>query len=250
MMTGLRPTGRAVLCKTPVMVRGVLLDFYGTVVAEDDDIVAAICRDVAACAAVPVTPAQVGAAWWQAFQAAMAAPGFRTQREIAVASLTEVAARWACRGDPARWCERQFAYWRKPRMLVGSRAFIDACELPICVVSNIDRHDLEAALKYHRLTFSAVVTSEDARAYKPAPAMFRRALAALDMHPDDVVHIGDSLTADVAGAHAVGLSAIWVNRRGRKVPSGLAACRVVESLDELGSLPSARGPVLPDLPNL
>ena len=55
------------------MLKGLLLDFYGTVVEEDDDLVAAICRDVAASAVVPVTPTQVGAAWWQAFQAAMAA---------------------------------------------------------------------------------------------------------------------------------------------------------------------------------
>jgi 2-haloacid dehalogenase len=218
------------------MIKGLLLDFYGTVVEEDDDLVAAICLDVSASAAAPVTPKEVSAAWWQAFQAAMAAPVFRSQRAIAVQSLAEVAAKWECRGDPAEWCERQFAYWRKPPMRAGSRAFLEACELPICLVSNIDRDDLEAALEYHGLTFTAVVTSDDARAYKPAPAMFARALEALDLAADDVVHVGDSLTADVAGAHAAGLAAIWVNRKGRVAPADSPAFDVVDSLAGLASM--------------
>ncbi|QSB14720.1 HAD family hydrolase [Natronosporangium hydrolyticum] len=232
---------RVVLHDAARMVKGLLLDFYGTVVEEDDRVVAAICHDVAASTAVQVTPAQVGTAWWRAFQAAMAASDFRSQREIAVASLAEVAMTLECRGDPAGWCERQFAYWRRPPMRAGSRAFLEATDLPICIVSNIDRDDLEAALEYHGLAFTAVVTSDDVRVYKPAPAMFQQALAALGLDGDHVVHVGDSLTADVAGAHAAGLAAIWVNRRGREAPPWLAARHIVESLTELGPMLSVHG---------
>jgi 2-haloacid dehalogenase len=213
--------------------KGILLDFYGTVVDEDDEIVAAICAEVAACAGVSVTAEQVGIAWWQAFQAAMAAPVFRTQRQIAVDSLAAVAERFACRGDPARWCARQFAYWRLPPMRAGSQAFLESCDLPICVVSNIDRADLEAALRQHGLRFAAVVTSDDVRAYKPASPIFRRALESLGLAADEVVHVGDSLTADVAGARAAGIASIWVNRRGRPVPVDLAAIRVIDDLADL-----------------
>src|SRR6266508_378303 len=58
------------------------------------------------------------------------------------------------------------------------------------VVSDVDRDDLVAAMAHHGLAFSAVVTSEDAGAYKPARAMFTRALAALALDAKDVLHIG------------------------------------------------------------
>lgn len=56
---------------TAVVIRGLLLDFYGTVVEEDDEIVASICARAAASGAGTVTAEQIGAAWWQEFQAAM-----------------------------------------------------------------------------------------------------------------------------------------------------------------------------------
>ena len=107
------------------------------------------------------------------------------------------------------------------------------------MVSNIDRAVLEAALEWHGLAFAAVVTSEDVGAYKPARAMFQQALVAIGRHADEVVHVGDSLTADVAGAHAAGLAAIWVNRKRRPVPAGLTAVGVVESLAGLAPLLAA-----------
>lgn len=65
-------------------------------------------------------------------------------------------------------------------------------------MSNIDRADLEAVLACHGLSFAAVVTSEDVGAYKPSPQVFRRSLAMLGMRAGEVLHAGDSLSADVA----------------------------------------------------
>jgi len=49
---------------------------------------------------------------------------------------------------------------------------------------------------------------------KPAPAIFRAALEAAGCQPGQAVHIGDSLTHDIAGAQGVGIYSIWINRRG------------------------------------
>jgi putative hydrolase of the HAD superfamily len=48
---------------------------------------------------------------------------------------------------------------------------------------------------------------------KPAPAIFRAALEAAGCQPQQAVHIGDSLTHDMAGAQGVGIHSIWLNRR-------------------------------------
>jgi 2-haloacid dehalogenase/putative hydrolase of the HAD superfamily len=215
------------------VIKGLLLDFYGTVVEEDDEVVASICARAAASAPGVVTPAQVGGAWWRAFQAAMAASVFRPQRVIAVDSLAVAMAATGCTADPAALCEEQFQFWRTAPLRAGSREFLDSNDLPVCVVSNVDRADLEAALSYHRVSFAAVVTSEDVRAYKPSPRMFRQGLAALGLQVDEVLHVGDSLTADVEGAQGLGISAIWVNRRQRPVPGDMDPANVIGDLADL-----------------
>lgn len=215
------------------MIKGLLLDFYGTVVEEDDEVVAAICVRAAAGAGGTVTPGQVGAVWWQAFQAGMAASPFRAQRALAVDSLATALTATGCRADATALCEEQLNFWRSAPLRAGSRAFLDSVDIPVCILSNTDRAELQAALDHHGLSFTAIVTSEDVGAYKPSPRMFQRGLAALGLQPDDVWHVGDSLTADVAGAQAAGIVPIWVNRRQRPAPDGLASVRAIGALTEL-----------------
>src|SRR4030067_31383 len=65
-----------------------------------------------------------------------------------------------------------------------------------------------------RLASDALITSGATRRYKPRPAIFEAALQALGMPAQDIVHVGDSLTADVAGAGRRGVRAVWRNRSG------------------------------------
>lgn len=217
------------------MIRGLLLDFYGTVVEDDDEVVASICARAAASGSGAVTAEQIDAAWRQAFRTATGASPFRRLREIAVASLAAALSATGCTADAAGLCEEQVRFWRTAPLRPGTRAFLDTVDLPVCVVSDIDRADLEAVIGYHGLSFTALVTSEDARAYKPSPLMFRRGLAMLGLRAEEVVHVGDSLTADVAGAQAAGIGAVWVNRRGRPVPDGIGATAVIGNLADLAA---------------
>jgi putative hydrolase of the HAD superfamily len=69
-----------------------------------------------------------------------------------------------------------------------------------------------------------VVTSADVGAAKPDAAVFRRALQLARVEPDGVVHVGDSLDNDVAGARDVGIRPILVQRDGDP-PPGVEAVR-------------------------
>jgi 2-haloacid dehalogenase/putative hydrolase of the HAD superfamily len=215
------------------MIRGLLLDFYGAVVEEDDEVVASICGRAAESGPGEVSAEQVSAAWWGAFRDGMAAAPFRTQRAITVASLAAVLSEAGCGADAAALCEEQFRFWRTAPLRPGTRAFLDSVQLPVCIASNVDRADLEAVLAFHGLSFPAVVTSEDAGAYKPSPRIFQRALALLGLRADEVLHVGDSLHADVAGARAAGIAAVWVNRRGRPVPDDMDPASVISDLADL-----------------
>jgi putative hydrolase of the HAD superfamily len=77
-----------------------------------------------------------------------------------------------------------------------------------------------------------VVTSADAGAAKPDPAVFRKALELAGVDGAGAVHVGDSLDNDVAGARALGIRAILVQREGEP-PPGVESVR---SLVEVATL--------------
>lgn len=79
--------------------------------------------------------------------------------------------------------------------------------------------------------FDSVVVSADRGVEKPRPEIFELALAALGTEAARALHIGDSRTADVAGARAAGMTAVWLDRSGRGTPrSGQCADAVVTDL--------------------
>jgi putative hydrolase of the HAD superfamily len=70
---------------------------------------------------------------------------------------------------------------------------------------------LEAAgLRWH---FDAVLVSDAVGFRKPRPEIFRATLGALGVEPEDALHVGDSLSADIAGANALGMQTAWITRR-------------------------------------
>ena len=62
--------------------------------------------------------------------------------------------------------------------------------------------------------FDVVVISGEVGIAKPDASIFRLALNKLPAERENVWHVGDSLTTDVAGAKAAGLTAVWLNRSG------------------------------------
>jgi putative hydrolase of the HAD superfamily len=77
-----------------------------------------------------------------------------------------------------------------------------------------------------------VVTSADAGAAKPDPAVFRKALELAGVLRGAAVHVGDSLDNDVAGARAFGLRAILVQRQGEP-PPGVESVRALTEVATL-----------------
>jgi HAD superfamily hydrolase (TIGR01509 family) len=60
-------------------------------------------------------------------------------------------------------------------------------------------------------TFETVVHAGYDAPAKPDPAPFHRALDSLDGDAESAVHIGNSLSSDVAGAQAAGLRSVWLD---------------------------------------
>ncbi|MCJ7738937.1 MAG: HAD family hydrolase [Anaerolineae bacterium] len=81
--------------------------------------------------------------------------------------------------------------------------------------------------------FSFVVFSQDLGVEKPDARMFHAACEHADCAPRELMHVGDSLQMDVAGANGVGAVSVWLNRDGRENTSGIAPNIEIRSLTEL-----------------
>lgn len=117
--------------------------------------------------------------------------------------------------------ELMFSQWLKqPPVFDDTREFFEKCPVPLYIVSNVDRDDIMRAVEYHNFKSAGIITSEDARSYKPRTEIYNLALSKVGLNSSEVVHIGDSLTSDVGDT---GISTIWLNRTNREVPSGVVA---------------------------
>ncbi len=207
------------------MPRAVLLDFYGTLVEEDGAVIADICRQVAAASREQVAAKAVATLWGRLFSRLCVesfGQAFQTQRQLALQSLRQTLQECGAASLSAEeLCQPQFEYWRRPKIQPDAKSVLGDCPVPVCLVSNIDSDDLQAAIEHVGLRFDMVVTSEECRSYKPRPETFRKALATLGLPPEDTLHVGDSLSADVAGARAAGIPVLWINPKGRKSPPEL-----------------------------
>lgn len=114
---------------------------------------------------------------------------------------------------------------------------------PLALVTNgasDTQRDVVRLLDIER-EFAAVVISGEVGIAKPDPAIFGLVLDKLGLSPRQVWHIGDSLTTDVAGAQAAGLTAIWLNRRGARRDDGdPEPDHEIRSLSQLSTLLSTR----------
>ena len=82
------------------------------------------------------------------------------------------------------------------------------------VLSNADDDYLLPALKRLGFKFDAVLSSEQARAYKPHPSLFQEILNRLGVSPEESVYVGDRQFEDVKGASQIGMRTVWINRGG------------------------------------
>ena len=115
-------------------------------------------------------------------------------------------------------------------------------KVKIAALSNIDEASLASSCRKLGVRFDVVVTAERVGAYKPDRRHFETGLAdlaALGIPTARILHVGQSLRADITPANTLGLTSAWINRPDRRLGlSGDGASEakpdlIVASLDEL-----------------
>ncbi len=207
------------------MVKAIFIDFYGTIVYEDGEVIKQIVQKIFDTGKVN-DKSEIDSYWWNEFQTAFISAygeNFETQRKLEYQSLDKTIQHFNSSADAEILSNLMFEHWVKPPIFEESKQFFNKSPVPIYIVSNIDRNDILQAIAFHGLKPNGVFTSEDAKSYKPRKELFEFALKSTGLSAEQVVHIGDSLSSDVKGASAVGIKSIWINRIGREVPHGIIA---------------------------
>jgi 2-haloalkanoic acid dehalogenase type II len=93
-----------------------------------------------------------------------------------------------------------------------------ATGMQLAIISNTDRDIIEHTIRHIGVPFDAVITAEDARAYKPSDAVFEHALARLGTPPQDILHVAFGFKYDIAPATRQGMRSAWVNRHAEPPP--------------------------------
>ncbi|WP_112180469.1 MULTISPECIES: HAD family hydrolase [Paraliobacillus] len=217
-------------------IKALFLDFYGTVVHEDGEVILNICNQIKENSKTEATLTEIGGFWWKEFSKLFEesyGETFKTQRVLETISLKNTLSHFGSTLDDKALSELMFNHWMKPSIFEDSLKFFEYNTIPIYVLSNIDTFDIKTAIEFHKLKVNGLVTSEDVNSYKPRPEMFQKALKLSNLSKNEVIHIGDSLSSDVNGAMKIGIKSVWINRNKKVFKDKAKPNYVINQLDEL-----------------
>jgi putative hydrolase of the HAD superfamily len=133
--------------------------------------------------------------------------------------------------------------WRKEDAVVPFAGAIDTLEVlksrgvRLGLITNGSAAFQRRKLARYQLEplFEAVLIEGEWRFGKPHPSIFREALMRLAVGPEHAWMIGDNLAADIAGAQALGIRAVWLDyaRRGLPTHASVAPDHVIHHVREL-----------------
>ena len=85
----------------------------------------------------------------------------------------------------------------------------------LAIISNVDDDLFAGSARALGVEFDAVVTSQQAKAYKPNARSFELAETVMGTDKGRWLHVGESLYHDIEPANRLGIRSIWVNRPDR-----------------------------------
>ncbi|OSX60895.1 hypothetical protein POSPLADRAFT_1070430 [Postia placenta MAD-698-R-SB12] len=126
--------------------------------------------------------------------------------------------------DPHTAFGQSIAQWPVFPDTIPALAYLSQ-HFKLTVLSNVDRASFSATQRVlggppeaRNFAFTAVYTAEDAGAYKPDPKArayaLRRIEEDLGFKSHEVIVVANSVEADIAPSHKIGLATAWVNREG------------------------------------
>lgn len=118
----------------------------------------------------------------------------------------------ALHADDAGVLAATLPYWPVFPEVAAELPAVRAAGWNLALLTNCDRDLIAETLRRLPVPFEAVITAEEAGAYKPAHAHFDTFQRA--HRPQAWVHVAQSYVHDMVPAHRLGLRRVWINRLG------------------------------------
>jgi 2-haloacid dehalogenase len=90
----------------------------------------------------------------------------------------------------------------------------------LAVISNLDEDLFADTAKHLKVELDWLITAEQVRSYKPSTRNFEIALATMEIAPEKLLHVSQSIYHDILPAASMGILTVWVNRRHEKTGFG------------------------------
>jgi putative hydrolase of the HAD superfamily len=107
------------------------------------------------------------------------------------------------------------------RLGMVSNFAIPECVLKLLKVGGIDNF------------FDIIIISGAVNRRKPHEEIFKSAIKLMNLNPSEAVFVGDTIDADIEGAKAVGMKAVYIERRVQTVSKKYLPDRTIKRLSEL-----------------
>ena len=213
------------------MIKAVFLDYTGTIIEEGGPDGMEMLKRCWKNSDIESMEAML-AYWWKlikAYEAVSYKESYITEDEIVDRALAECAEKIHLKENFAelhRLCQR---FWMYAPAFPDTKEFFDKCSVPIFVISNNGLSYVEEGMWDKDLHPAGIICGDMVRAYKPHEEIFLKALEVSGLNAEEVIHIGDSVTSDVAGAVRAGITPVLLDRQGDKSCEGVT---VIHSLTE------------------
>jgi 2-haloalkanoic acid dehalogenase type II len=212
----------------------ITFDCYGTLIDWESGIAGAFLR-AAAAAGVTIRRDDILREYANTEQR-VESEGYRSYRRVLQETAVRVANAlgWPLPREDAGFLADSLPTWQPFSDTNPALKRLAAAGCRLGILSNIDDDLLAATRKHFRVDFEVVITAQQLRSYKPAPAHFTKARE----HIGDArwLHAAESNFHDIVPANALGIHTAWINRR-RQQP--LLGGRPTFTLDDLTHLADA-----------
>jgi len=195
-------------------IKAITIDFYGTLVRDNNGTVRDICSRISQSAVKRiVTPAEVGTAWWRAIQEMMKSGTFYDSKTLEKNALEKIVKEFNSVEDPAELLWEVEESLKKPTIYQDTKTFLERLPIDFAIIENMDKDILEDALCYSQIDAENIIASDEAKAYKPSEKIFLAAAEMIGFAPNEILHAGSSLKYDIAPAKKLGMKTCWINRQ-------------------------------------
>lgn len=211
--------------------KAVFVDYTGTLLKNENSDLEEFYKRFSA--STNVKSIEDGKAWWshhlRALEKEAVGDTYRNADELCVEILHTAQQELHLKEDIETLHQLHQNYWMYGEFFQDAITFFNRNTIPVYIVTNVGKEYVRINLRRQNFHVNDVISSEEARCYKPNPGLFEYALKKTGFGPQEVLVVGDCEN-DILGAVQLGMECVLVDRKGEYRKSEYRRVRNVDDV--------------------